>query len=307
MGKKLVFRGAACALVTPMKRGQIDYPRLDGIIEAQIDGGTEALIIGGTTGEAATLSDTERFELYSYVKEKINRRIKLIFGTGTNDTNLAVKHSKTARDIGCDGMLVVTPYYNKGTYRGVVEHYKKIAAVSDIPLILYNVPSRTGVNLTLKQLAELAKTENIVGIKEASDSADRLTELSSFGDELDLYAGNDSQIFITLALGGAGVISVVSNLYPKKIADICKLYDSGKIEESRKLQLELLEFIKLLFKETNPAPIKYAMSLKGLCKSDVRLPLCIPEKSTRIAIKSEIERLDMLFSGAQLKGYSQMP
>jgi len=227
---------------------------------------------------------------------KINGRVKLIFGTGTNDTALAIKHAKTARNIGCDGILVVTPYYNKGTHRGVVEHYKRISAVSDIPIILYNVPSRTGVNLTLKQLEELAKEENVVGIKEASDSADRLTELSSFGDDLYLYAGNDSQIFLTLALGGAGVISVVSNIYPQKIADICNLYFDGKTEKSRKGQLELLEFIKLIFKETNPAPIKYAMSLKGLCSPEVRLPLYKSEKSTRIAIKAEIARLDELFS-----------
>ena len=291
MGKKLVFRGASSALITPMKRGLIDYPALDRIINAQIEGGIEALVIGGTTGEAATLSDGERYELYTYIKNLVGGRIKLIFGTGTNDTKIVIKHTKTARDIGCDATLVVTPYYNKGTYRGVTEHYKKIAEFSDTPIILYNVPSRTGVNLTLNQLEELAKVESIVGIKEASDSADRLTELAKFGDELYLYAGNDSQIFLTLALGGKGVVSVVSNLYPKKVSDICSSYFNGDFASSLRCQLELFDFIKLMFKETNPAPIKYAMSIAGLCSSEIRLPLYKPEKATRSAIKAEMQRL----------------
>jgi 4-hydroxy-tetrahydrodipicolinate synthase len=294
MKKKLIFQGAATALITPMKDGSIDYPALTNILEAQIRGGISALVIGGTTGEAATLSDGERYELYSYVKDKVEGRVKIIFGTGTNDTRVAERHTRVASDIGCDGALVVTPYYNKGTYSGVVEHYKRIAESTDVPIILYNVPSRTGVNLTLAQLEELAKIENIVGIKEASDSADRLTELVKFGDGLYLYAGNDSQIYSALALGGQGVISVVSNIYPKAISDICSSYFSGNTKDSLSLQLKLFDFIKLMFRETNPAPIKYAMSLLGLCRSDIRLPLCIPEKSTCDAIKAEIERLGFI-------------
>ena len=255
MAKKLVFRGASSALITPMKHGKIDYLALDRIIEAQIKGGIVALVVGGTTGEAATLSDEERYALFTYVKEKASGRIKLIFGTGTNDTEVAVKHGMMARDIGCDAILVVTPYYNKGTYRGVVEHYKKIAGLSELPVILYNVPSRTGVNLTINQLEELAKVENVVGIKEASDSADRLTELAKFGDDLYLYAGNDSQIFLTLSLGGKGIISVVSNLYPQKISDLCTAYFDGDSEAALRGQIEIFDFIKLMFKETNPAPI----------------------------------------------------
>ena len=293
MGKKLVFRGAASALVTPMKRQKIDYPAFEKIIEAQIAGGIDALVIGGTTGEPATLSDGERYELYSFVKEKVAGRVKLIFGTGTNDTSAVIKHTKVARDIGCDSTLVVTPYYNKGTYRGVTEHYKKIAAFCETPIILYNVPTRTGVNLTLKQLEELAKLDTVVGIKEASDSADRLTELSKFGDELYLYAGNDSQIYLVLALGGAGVISVVSNIYPDRIANICKSYFSGDAPSALKEQLALFDFIRLMFKETNPSPIKYAMSLAKLCSADIRLPLYKPEKATRAAIKAEILRLGL--------------
>ena len=293
MSKKLVFCGASSALITPMKHGKIDYPALDKIIEAQIKGGIEALIVGGTTGEAATLSDGERYKLFTYVKEKVRGRIKLVFGTGTNDTGVVIKHTAMARDIGCDATLVVTPYYNKGTYRGVVEHYKKIAEFSEMPVILYNVPSRTGVNLTMRQIEELAKVENIVGIKEASDSADRLTELAKFGDDLYLYAGNDSQIFITLALGGKGVISVVSNLYPERVSRICNAYFDRDFASSLRGQLELFDFIKLMFKETNPAPIKYAMSLAGICSAEIRLPLFKPEKATRSAIKAEMERLSI--------------
>lgn len=291
MKKKLIFCGVATALITPMRRGEIDFPALDKIIEMQISDGVSALVIGGTTGEAATLSDVERERLYAYVKEKVRGRVKLIFGTGTNDTASAVRHTVMADSVGCDAALVVTPYYNKGTYAGVVEHYKRIAAASKLPIILYNVPSRTGVNLTLSQLSELSRIENVVGIKEASDSVDRLTELSKLGDELPLYAGNDSQIYATLALGGKGVISVVSNLYPKRTADICNFYFNGEYARSLREQYALLDFIKLLFKETNPSPIKYAMSLKGLCAEEVRLPLMPPAQSVKDEISSILDTL----------------
>lgn len=295
MKKNQIFSGAATALITPMRRGSIDYPALAKILGAQISAGIEALVIGGTTGEAATLSDRERYELYSYVKEKVGGRAKIIFGTGTNDTRMVLKHTKAAEDIGCDGVLIVTPYYNKGTHSGVVTHYKKIADATALPIILYNVPSRTGVNLTLKQLEELALTENIVGIKEASDSVDRLTEISKFGDELYLYAGNDSQIYSTLTLGGAGVISVVSNIFPERIKYICDSCFSGELREAKAEQLRLFDFIRLMFKETNPAPIKYAMSLAGLCSPDLRLPLCKPERQTRKEIKEELLRLKIKY------------
>ena len=288
MTKKKIFEGASTALITPFKRGKIDYSSLDKIIEMQIAGGISALVVGGTTGEAATLTDKERYELYTHVKDKARGRTKIIFGTGTNDTEQAVRHTKMATRVGCDGVLIVTPYYNKGTYSGVVRHYKKIASSSDVPVILYNVPSRTGVNLTLKQLWELSKVENIVAIKEASDSADRLTELASLGDELYLYAGNDTQIYSTLALGGLGVISVLSNLFPENISMICKNYLDGKHDLSLSEQLRLFDFMRLMFTETNPSPIKYAMSLMGLCSAEVRLPLAVPERKTKEKIKKSL-------------------
>ena len=291
MKKKLIFEGGATALVTPMRDGKIDYESVSKIIDQQIDGGISAIIVGGTTGEAATLTEKEKNELYSYAREKIGGRAKLILGVGTNDTAAVISRTADAERIGCDGLLVVTPYYNKGTFKGVTEHYKKIAESTDLPIILYNVPSRTGVNLTMSQLEELAKVKNIVAIKEASDSLDRLTELSFFGDELYLYSGNDSQIYLTLALGGRGVISVVSNLYPREVSKMCKSYFDGRYQESYLTQKRLFGLIKVLFQETNPTPIKYAMSLSGLCSPEVRLPLFEPENSTRDAIKREIEKL----------------
>lgn len=288
MKKKLVFKGAATALVTPFINGNIDYNALDAIVEHQIAGGISALVIGGTTGEAATLSPTERFELYGYAKAKVAGRAKLIFGTGTNDTRVAIEHTKMAEELRADGVLIVTPYYNKGTHKGVLEHYKRIASETDLPIILYNVPARTGVNLTIKQLAELSKIKNIVGIKEAADSIDRLTEISGFGDELYLYAGNDTQIYPTLALGGMGVISVISNLYPAFVKNICHNYFQGNTEESRCGQLKIFNLSRTMFTETNPTPIKYAMSLHGLCRAELRLPLAEAEERTKDEIKKEI-------------------
>ena len=287
MKKAEIFRGVGTALITPFKDGKIDYPTLDRLIERQIEAGIDALVIGGTTAEAATLSDKERYELFRESKRAIDGRCKLIYGTGTNDTRVAVKHTRYASRLGCDGVLVVTPYYNKGTADGVVKHYEAIADASDAPVLLYNVPSRTGVTLSLDTLARLAKNEKIVGIKEASDSLDRLVAISAI-DGLALYSGNDSQIYTALSLGGLGVISVVSNLYPAKTMEICKLYFANSREKSLKLQQELLPIISALFLETNPAPVKYAMSKKGLCLPDMRLPMWLPTKQSRERIDAAI-------------------
>ena len=292
MAKKLIFKGAACALVTPMTDGKIDYGAAERLIEYEIRGGTEAIVVLGTTGEASTVKPEERRDFFNFVKEKARGRVKLILGTGSNDTEEAVRRTREAEKLGCDGALVVTPYYNKGTHLGVVEHYERVAASSDLPIILYNVPGRTGVNLTLKQIAELSRRENIVGIKEAGDSADRLTELAAFGNELYLYAGCDSQIYEVLSLGGKGVISVVSNLYPEKVATICNSYFSGRRRKSLAEQIAILPLNKLLFTETNPSPVKYAMSLLGLCTPEMRLPLVPPSEALRGELRSEIDRLE---------------
>lgn len=287
MKKKIIFCGTATALVTPFKNGEIDYETLEALIDLQVSGGVDALVIGGTTGEAATLSDKERAELYSFAKKRTDGRIKLILGTGTNDTRKVIEYTRFAKSLGCDGALIVTPYYNKGTEDGISRHYLTIAESADLPIILYNVPSRTGVNLGLNLLSKLSEHPNIVAIKEASDSVDRLVALSEFGESLTLYAGNDSQIYPTLALGGKGVISVISNLLPRETSSICRFYFEGEQKESLALQHRLLPLIKAMFIETNPAPVKYAMSKLGLCSPELRLPLAEPREST----KREIDTL----------------
>ena len=287
MKKAEIFHGVGTALITPFENENIDYDTLEKLIERQINAGIDALVIGGTTAEAATLSDIERYELFRKSKEMTRGRCKLIFGTGTNDTRVAVRHTEFASELGCDGVLVVTPYYNKGTTEGVIKHYEKIAEASDVPIILYNVPSRTGVNLPLDTLRRLSENEKIVGIKEAGDSMDRLVALSRI-ESLALYSGNDSQIYPVLTLGGAGVISVVSNLYPQETSEICKQYFANNVKTSLKLQKELLPVINALFLETNPSPIKYAMANKGLSGSEMRLPMWYPSEENKRKIDAAI-------------------
>ena len=289
MKKEMIFKGVGTALITPFKNGRIDFNALEGIIEKQIEAKVAALIIGGTTGEAATLSDVERYTLFEFAREKANGRAKIVFGTGTNDTRAAVRHTKRAEEIGCDGVLVVTPYYNKGTFRGVTRHYEEIAAATSLPVILYNVPQRTGVNLTIGQLEELCKTENVVAIKEAGDSMDRYVSLSALTGSLGLYAGNDSQIYTTLALGGLGVISVLSNVLPRLAVEICDRFFAGDYEKARELQLGALPLISALFAETNPAPVKYAMAKLGLCENELRLPLMTVSESSEKVVDSALE------------------
>ena len=291
MKKVEIFRGVGTALITPFKDGRIDYGTLGGLIERQIRAGIDALVIGGTTAEAATLEDGERYELFEYAKVKVDGRCKLIYGTGTNDTRVAIRHTEYASHLGCDGVLVVTPYYNRGTAEGVVHHYEAIATASGVPVLLYNVPSRTGVNLSIETLERLAENERIVGIKEASDSLDRLMAISRLNG-LSLYSGNDSQIYPVLSLGGLGVISVVSNLYPEETIDICKHYFANNRDISLKIQQSLLPVINALFLETNPAPIKYAMAKRGLCLPDMRLPMWLPTRASRERIDRAIEEYE---------------
>lgn len=288
--KKTVFEGCATALITPFRNGKIDYTALGNIIDIQIKSGIDALVVGGTTAEAATLSPYEREKLYRFSDEAIHGRAKLIFGVGTNDTADVIRRVRLADKIGCDGLLVVTPYYNRGTEEGVILHYEKIASMTDTPIILYNVPSRTGVNLTLSQLEVLSEKENIVGIKEATDSLGRFAQIAKFGNNLRLYAGNDNSAYTALALGGGGVISVLSNLMPKRMVSLCKLFKSGNEDVALKEQLELLPIMDAMFTDTNPVPIKYAMSLVGLCSEEVRLPLAPLEYKKRVSIENIVKK-----------------
>ena len=291
MKKKIPFYGLATALVTPFKDGEIDYPTLDALIEWQISSDIDALVIGGTTGEAATLNEKERYTLYEHAAKVIGGRTKLILGTGTNDTRAAIRHTKFASGLPCDAALAVTPYYNKGTEEGIFRHYSALAECSDLPIILYNVPSRTGVNLGLNLVERLSENERIVGLKEASDSLDRMVALAGLGEALPLYAGNDSQIYPTLSLGGVGAISVVSNVLPKEARLIYELYNKGAHAAALAAQIRHLPMIRSLFLETNPAPVKAAMAMLNLCNSDVRLPLAEVRASTKDALLEALEHL----------------
>lgn len=290
MKKRAIFQGVGTALATPFLQNEIDYPALFRMIDMQIAAGTQALIIGGTTGEAATLEDKERERLYSESAAHIAGRCRLILGAGTNDTRKAIEHAKTAERIGCDGILVVTPYYNKGTKEGIVNHYLQIADKCELPILLYNVPSRTGVHLSLDQLSVLSECERIVGIKEAADSAERLVALSAL-EGLTLYAGNDSQFYTVLSLGGAGVISVASGLFPERFVSLFSHFSEGKREEALAEQKALLPLIDALFLETNPAPLKYALGALGICSDEVRLPLSAPTQRTKEAVLSVLRGL----------------
>lgn len=272
--KKTLFTGAATALITPFKDGKIDYDAFEAIIEAQIAGGIDALVVCGTTGEGSTLDDEEHKEVTTFCIKKVNHRVPVIAGTGSNDTAYAIELSKYAKDEGADGLLLVTPYYNKTSQNGLIHHFNAIADAVKMPCLLYNVPSRTGVNIQPETYFELSKNEHIVGFKEASGNISAMAKtMSLVGDSLDMYSGDDDQIVPILSLGGKGVISVLSNVAPKDAHNICQLFFDGKIKESRELQFKYLSLINALFCDVNPIPVKAAMAKLGYCLEDMRLPL----------------------------------
>lgn len=273
--RKALFTGVCTALITPFCNGKIDYPALKKLIEFQIESGIDALLINGTTGESATLTECEKRELISFAVREVGGRVPLIAGTGSNSTAKALHLSEFASDVGADGILVVTPYYNKASTEGLITHYETIADRVDIPLIIYNVPSRTGLNIPLFVYNKLANHKNIVAVKEASPSVSDLAKLSAkCGDRLGIYSGNDDLLLPALSLGGKGLISVISNILPRETAEICKLYFTGKTKEATSLQLKLLPLINAIFSDVNPIPIKALLSKEGFCKEEYRLPLC---------------------------------
>ena len=257
--KKSVFSGCATALITPFKNGEIDYISLENLIDFQINNGADAIVLLGTTGEASAISDGERAECISFAKRKIQKRIPLIVGTGSNNTERAVRYSKNAEELGADAVLVVTPYYNKASETGLTLHYKSIAKAVDLPIIIYNVPSRTGVNIPMKVYGALSKIDNIVGVKEASGNITYVYELLSlYSSDFDVYSGNDDMILPILTLGGKGAISVASNIVPSYIHQLCAEFFHGNISKSMEIQLYLRSLIKELFAEVNPIPVKTA-------------------------------------------------
>ncbi len=277
--KNTVFVGAATAIITPFKNGEVDYEAYARLIDWQIENGISAIVAAGTTGEGSTLTDEEHKEVIRFTVEKVAGRVPVVAGTGSNDTAYAIELTKYACEVGADAMLVVSPYYNKATQNGLIKSFTAIADASTKPIILYNVPSRTGCNITPKTAAELAKHQNIVAIKEASGNISQIAELAALTNgELDIYSGNDDQIVPVMSLGGKGVISVLSNLMPKETDDICKNFINGKTDEALKTQLELLPLINALFSEVNPIPVKAAMAAMGFGENCVRLPLTEMEK-----------------------------
>jgi len=275
-----IFRGAASALITPMNANGVDYPAFGKLIDWQIEQGIDALVIAGTTGEGSTLSDAEHRELLRFAVERIAGRVPMIAGTGSNDTAYAINLTRYACEIGADGLLVVTPYYNKATQKGLIAMYNAIADASTKPLILYNVPSRTGVNIEPATYAALADHPNIAAIKEANGNISKIVETAALvGDKLDIYSGNDDQIVPILAMGGTGVISVLSNVMPKETSEICHRWFNGDTAGSAKMQMEYLPLIKALFCEVNPIPVKAAMAAMGWCENYVRLPLTTMESA----------------------------
>ena len=277
--KKTVFKGAATAIITPFKGGKVDYEAFGRLIDWQIDEGISAIVAAGTTGEGSTLTDAEHREVIRFCVERTAGRVPVVAGTGSNDTAYAIDLTKFACDAGADAMLLVTPYYNKATQKGLIESFTAVADVSRKPVILYNVPSRTGCNITPATAKELSKHPNIAGIKEASGNISQVAEIAQLcGDDLDIYSGNDDQILPVLSLGGKGVISVLSNLLPKRTDMICKNYFAGNTSEALKEQLELLPLINALFSEVNPIPVKAAMAAMGFGDNELRLPLTPIEK-----------------------------
>ena len=280
--KNTVFTGAATAIITPFTNGEIDYKRFAELIEWQIAEGIDAIVAVGTTGEGSTLTDAEHKEAIRFCVEQVNGRVPVIAGTGSNDAAYAIELTKYACEVGADAMLLVTPYYNKATQKGLIAFFTAIADASTKPCILYNVPGRTGCNLLPETCAVLADHPNIVAIKEASGNISQIAKLAQLcGDKMDIYSGNDDQIVPVLSLGGVGVISVLSNLLPRETSEMCHRFLSGDVKGACEQQLRYIPLVDALFCEVNPIPIKTAMAEMGMCDVELRLPLCEMEAATK--------------------------
>ncbi len=272
--KQPIFQGVATAIVTPMTKEGVDYPTFAHLMEWQIEQGINALVIAGTTGEGSTLTDEEHRQVLKFAVETVRGRVPVIAGTGSNDIAYAIDLTKYACEVGCDAMLVVTPYYNKATQKGLIQSFTAIADASTKPLILYNVPSRTGCNLLPKTCAVLAEHPNICAIKEASGNISQIAELASLvRGKMDIYSGNDDQIVPVMSLGGIGVISVLSNILPAKTVEMCDAFFAGDVTKARDMQLDMLALVNALFCEVNPIPAKAAVAAMGFGENYLRLPL----------------------------------
>lgn len=290
-----LFKGAATALITPFKDGKIDYVSMGKNIEWQIKEGIDALVICGTTGEASTLTSKEKCELIKFAVDLVDERIPVIAGSGTNNTQTAVELSKKMEDLGADGLLIVSPYYNKCTEKGLITHYEKIADNVEIPIIMYSVPSRTGVNITPSTVNTLSKHPNIAGIKEASGNISQICETASYiSDDFALYSGNDDQTIPIMSLGGLGCISTVSNIIPARFTKMIHDYLDGNYIEAGKEQVVLKPLIDALFVEVNPGPVKAALNMMGKCSLEYRLPMCVPTNKTQFLVYDALEEFGLI-------------
>ncbi len=290
-----MFNGSGVAIVTPFKDGKIDFDSFNKLVDFHLQNKTQALIVLGTTGEATTQNDEERDAVIKATVERVKGRIPVIVGTGSNDTEKSIKHTKQAEALGADGVLVVTPYYNKATQKGLIAHFTAIANATKLPVILYNVPGRTNVNIAPETVAALAKIENIIGIKEASGNISYVLEIKRLvPDTFKIYSGNDDQVIPVYSCGGHGVISVSANIIPKEMQLMCEAFETGNVKEALQLQLKYKLFIDLLFSEVNPIPVKAALSLMGLITNELRLPLTSMEEANLIKLQAEMKQQQII-------------
>ena len=286
MRKNTIFTGSATALITPFTQNGVDYDAFGRLIDFQIENGTDALVICGTTGEPATMTYQERSEALDFALKRINKRVPVIVGTGSNATAIAVDNSVKAYNAGADALLVVTPYYNKCTQTGLMKHFEAICSATPLPVICYNVPGRTGVNIQPATLEKMAQFDTMCAVKEASGNIDQITEICArVGDMLDVYSGDDGIILPLLALGGKGVISVASNSVPKEVHQLCADFFAGNLQSAREMQLKLYPLVKALFCEVTPIPVKTAASLMGFGECHLRMPLCDMEEKNLPLLK----------------------
>lgn len=290
-----MFTGSGVAIVTPFKDGQIDVAGLEKLVDFHLENDTQALIVLGTTGEASTQSYEERELVIKTAVERVKGKIPVIIGTGSNSTETAIKYSKQAEALGADGLLLVTPYYNKATQKGLIVHFTAIANATKLPIILYNVPGRTGLNIASETVAALAKVENIIGVKEASGNISQIVDIKRLVPaDFKIYSGNDDQVTPIYGCGGNGVISVSANAIPKEMQEMCRLFEAGKVQEAIQLQVKYKHFIDLLFVEVNPIPIKAALSLMGYIDNELKLPLTPMEEANLLKLKQEMAQLGII-------------
>lgn len=294
MPKTLLFTGSGVAIITPFDGYKTNYDAFGKLIEDQIEKGTDAIIVCGTTGEASTMPDAEHLAAIEFAVKTVNGRIPVIAGTGSNETAHAIELSKKAEELGADGLLQVTPYYNKTSSKGLYEHFKAVAEAVNIPILLYNVPGRTGMNIPVPVLKELAKIPNIVGVKEASGNIGYTAKIAAEIPELYIYSGNDDMIVPVLSLGGKGVISVLANVMPKETHEMCAAFFDGDTEKARELQLKYFDLIKALFIEVNPIPVKTALNLMGFDAGNLRLPLTEMAEENLEVLKASMKKAGLI-------------